>query len=114
MVEAEYMDFSQATTQVLWINKYLSKIELALSKPITIFTNNKGLIAHCLNDKNHRRTKHINIKHHFVKDQVKSGNAAFEYIPTTNNIANLFTKPLACDKIQSFSSQLNLPKGLLS
>ena len=103
------MAFSRATTQALWISKYLRKIGLLLSRPITIYADNKGLIAHCLNDKNYRRTKHIDIRHHFVKDQVKFGKVNFEYIPTANNIADLFTKPLAHNKVLSFTSQLNLP-----
>jgi len=53
-VEAEYMAFPQAITQALWISKYLRKIGLPLSRPITIYANNKGLIMHCLNNKNHR------------------------------------------------------------
>jgi len=110
MVEAEYMAFSQATTQALWISKYLCEIGLPLSRPITIYADNKGSITHCLNDKNHRRTKHIDIRHHFVKDQVKFGKVNSEYIPTANNIADLFTKPLARDKVLSFTSQLNLPQ----
>jgi len=64
---------------------------------------------HCLNNKNHRQTKHIDIRHHFVKDQIKFRKVNFEYIPTANNIADLFTEPLACDKVLSFTSQLNLP-----
>jgi len=79
IVEAEYA-FSRATTQALWISKYLCAIGLLLSRPITIYADNKGLIAHCLNDKNHRRTKHIDIRLHFVKDQIKFGKVNFEYI----------------------------------
>jgi len=109
IVEAEYA-FSQATTQALWISKYLCTIGLPLSRPITIYADNKGLIAHCLNDKNHRQTKYIDIRLYFVKDQIKFGKVNFEYIPTTNNIADLFMKPLACDKVLSFTSQLNLPQ----
>jgi len=103
-VEAKYMAFSRATTQALWISKYLCEIGLLLSRPITIYADNKGSIAHCLNDKNHRQTKHINIRHHFVKDQVKFGKVNFEYIPTANNIADLFMKPLARDKVLFFTS----------
>jgi len=67
-VETKYMVFSQATTQALWISKYLSEIGLPLTKPITIHTDNKRSIAHCPNDKNHQQTKHINIKYYFIKD----------------------------------------------
>ena len=77
IVEAKYMGFSRATTQALWISKYLNEIGLPMSKPITIFTDNNGSISHSLNDKYYCRTKHIDIWHHFVKDQVKLGNINF-------------------------------------
>ena len=92
-VEAEYMGFSRAATQALWISKYLSKIELPTLRPIMIHADNNGSISHSLNNKNHWRTKHIDVRHHFVKDQVKWGNITFQYIPSSNNIADLFTKP---------------------
>ena len=93
------MVFSQATTQALWISKYFSEIRLPLAKAITIHADNKGLIVYCLNDKNYCQTKHINIQYHFVKDQVESRNIVFKYIPTANNLTDLFTKPLVHNKI---------------
>jgi len=108
MVEAEYMGFSRVTTQALWISKYLSEIGLPMSKPITIFADNNGSISHSLNNKNHCRTKHIDVQHHFVKDQVKLGNINFQYIPSANNIADLFTKPLPREKIHQFTEKLCL------
>ena len=94
-VEAEYMGFSRATTQVLWISKYFTEIGLPTPKPIVVHMDNNGSISHNLNDKNHHRTKHIDVRHHFIKDQVKCGNITFQYIPSSENIANLFTKSLS-------------------
>jgi len=107
-VEAEYMGFSRATTQALWISKYLSKIGLPTSRPIMIHADNNRSISHSLNDKNYRKMKYINVQHHFIKDQVKWGNITFQYIPSSNNIADLFTKPLPWEKICQFTSELNL------
>ena len=77
MVEAKYMGFSRVTTQALWISKYLNKIRLLISKPIVIFADNNRLISHSLNNKNHCRTKHIDMQYYFVKDHVKSGDVVF-------------------------------------
>ena len=52
-VEAEFMAFSKATTQALWLLKYFDKIGLLLPKPLKIFTDNNGSISNSLNDKNH-------------------------------------------------------------
>jgi len=61
----------------LWISKYLNEIELPISRPIMIHTDNNRSIFYSLNDKNHWRTKYIDIRHHFVKDQVKWENITF-------------------------------------
>jgi len=94
-VEAEYMGFSRAIIQALWISKYFTEIGLPIPKPIIVHTDNNRSISHSLNDKNHRRTKHIDVQHHFIKDQVKCGNITFQYIPSSENIADLFTKSLS-------------------
>jgi len=104
MVEAEYIGFLRAVMQALWISKYLGEIGLPTSRPIMIHADNNRSISHSLNDKNHWRTKYIDIQHHFVKDQVKLGNITFQYIPSSNNIADLFTKPLPQEKICQFTS----------
>ena len=107
-VEAEYMGFSRATTQALWISKYFTEIGLPTPKPIVVHMDNNGSISHNLNDKNHHRTKHIDVRHHFIKDQVKCGNITFQYIPSSENIANLFTKSLSWEKICQFTTELQL------
>jgi len=110
-VEAEYMGFSRATTQALWISKYLSEIGLPTSNPIVIHADNNGSISHSLNDKNHWRIKHINVQYHFIKDQVKWGNITFQYLPSSNNVTDLFTKPLPQEKICQFITKLQLQLG---
>ena len=67
-VEAEYMVFSRATTQALWIVKYFEEIHISIEKSIVIHTDNSGAISNSTNDKNHRRTKHIDVQYHFIKE----------------------------------------------
>ena len=71
IVVAEYMGFFGRATQALWISKYLSEIRLPISRPIMIHVDNNRSISYSLNNKNHWRTKHIDVWHHFIKDQVK-------------------------------------------
>jgi len=52
-VEAEFMAFSKATTQALWISKYFDKVGLPVNKPLTICADNSGSIANSTTDKNH-------------------------------------------------------------
>jgi len=56
--------------------KYFDEIGLPLSKPLGINADNNGSIANSVNDRNHRRTEHIDVQHHFVKDRTKNGDIA--------------------------------------
>lgn len=94
-VEAEYMAFTRAIQQLLWINKFLDEVGLPQDRPGIIRADNNGAIATTKNDKNHRRTKHIDIKHYFIKEHVASGTIDFVYIPSSQNLADILTKPLA-------------------
>ena len=107
-VEAEFMAFTQATTQALWLSKFFDEVGLPTSKPILIHADNNGSISISLNYKNHRRTKHIDVKHHFVKEHTENGDVLFQYIPSSNNIADILTKPLPRDKICKFAVQLGM------
>jgi hypothetical protein len=93
-VEAEYTAFTRASQQAMWINKSLVEVGLRQEWPTNIFADNQGAIANTQNYKNHRRTKHVRIKYHFVKERVEAGEISFPYIPSADNLADILTKPL--------------------
>jgi len=107
-VEAEFMAFSRATTQALWLSKYFDEVGLPIPRPLKIFADNSGSISNSLNDKNHQRTKHINVRHYFIKEQTKLGNVIFQYTPTTKNIADILTKALTRDTLCKFIHRMGL------
>jgi len=67
-VEAEFIAFLRAATQALWLSKYFEEVGLPTTKPTIIHADNNGAISISTNDKNHCRTKHIDVQHHFVKE----------------------------------------------
>jgi len=93
-VKAEYMAFTRATSQAIWLSKFFDEVGLQINRPVLIYGDNAGSIANTVNNKNHCRTKHIDIKYHFVKEHAKSEQVKFKYMPSTENIADLFIKPL--------------------
>ncbi|KAJ3552615.1 hypothetical protein NP233_g12840 [Leucocoprinus birnbaumii] len=107
-VEAEYMAFTRATQQALWLKKFFDELGLGTKLPIIINADNDSSISNSKYDKNHRRTKHIDVKHHFVKEKVKLGKVTFSYIPSAENVADLFTKPLPRDAVTRFVKKLGL------
>jgi len=98
-VEAEYMAFTRATQQALWLTKFMEEIRMPQQTPICIFGDNTGAIANTQNDKNHRCTKHINVKHHFVKEKVVMQAVEFNYVSSSENLADILTKPLTKEAV---------------
>ncbi|KAF7761077.1 hypothetical protein Agabi119p4_10486 [Agaricus bisporus var. burnettii] len=98
-VESEYMAFSRAVQQGIWITSFMDEIGLPQDTPVLIYADNNGAIANTQNYKNHRRTKHIDIRYHFVKERTANGDIVFEYIPSSDNLADILTKPLARDAV---------------
>jgi len=108
---AGYIAFIWATTQVLWLTKYFDEIGLPALLPIIIHADNDSSI---LNSKNHRHTKHIDIKHHFVKEHAKLGQVLFKYILSSDNTTDMFTKPLTSDALQKFILHLGITANIQS
>jgi len=105
-IEAEYVAFTRVTTQALWLTKFFNEIGLLIKSPIEIRADNDGSISNSINDKNYRRTKHINVKHHFIRERTARGEVLFKYILSSDNLADIFTKPLPRDTIWKLTMYL--------
>jgi len=105
------MGFTRVTTQAIWLTKYFSEIGLPAETPITILTDSSSSIANSLNDKSHRQTKHIDVKHYFIKDKTKLEDVTFKYMPNTSNLADILSKLLAHQATQKITASLELRMG---
>ena len=63
-------------------------------EPLTIMGDNQGAIALAKDNKFHLRMKHIDLRYHFIREAVEDGKISMKYIPTSDNITDIFTKPL--------------------
>ena len=79
-----------------------------LDKPIAINCDNQGAITLSKDNKFHARTKHIDIRYHFVREAVEDQKITLKYIPTDENPADIFTKLLAKAKFCCFVELLGL------
>jgi hypothetical protein len=93
--EAEYMGMSAATEELLWTMQFLSELGIQAKKPMVLFTDNQAARAIGKNEVSSQRTKHIDIRHHFVREQVALQQLEIKWIPTTEQLADLLTKSLA-------------------
>ncbi|GKE45571.1 hypothetical protein Tco_1472855 [Tanacetum coccineum] len=93
MTEFEYVFTKKACQQALWMKQALIDYGVRLDD-VPILCDNKGAIDLSKNPVKHSRTKHIEIHHHFLYDNVQKGNISIEKVASEDNIADIFTKPL--------------------
>ncbi|GJT77150.1 hypothetical protein Tco_1043875 [Tanacetum coccineum] len=91
--EAEYVSAKKACQQALWIKQALIDYGIRLDD-IPIMCDNKGAIGLSKNLVQHSRTKHIEIRHHFLHDNVQKVNISIESVSSEDSIADILTKPL--------------------
>nr|GEZ56816.1 copia protein [Tanacetum cinerariifolium] len=91
--EVEYIFAGKACQQALWMKQALIDYDIRLND-IPIMCDIKGAIDLSKNPVQHSRTKHIEIRHHFLRDNVQKGNISIEKVASEDNIADIFTKPL--------------------
>nr|GEZ31273.1 copia protein [Tanacetum cinerariifolium] len=83
--EAEYVSIGKACQQALWMKQALINYDVQLDD-IPIMCDNKGMIDLSKNPVQHSRTKHIEIRHHFLRDNVQKGNISIEKVPSVDII----------------------------
>nr|GFA95292.1 retrotransposon protein, putative, unclassified [Tanacetum cinerariifolium] len=105
--EAEYIALSGCCAQILWMRSQLSDYGLVFNK-IPMYCDNKSAIALCCNNVQHSRSKHINIRYHFIKEQVENGVNELYFVNTEYQLADLFTKALGRDRIEFLTNKLGM------
>jgi len=105
-VEAEYMAIAAGMQEGIWLATVINEIGLDNVLPISMKGDNQGSIALCKNPGNHNRTKHIDIRHHFIRERVRDNWFDLKYCRTEDMLADIFTKALPgprfaeiCEKI---------------
>ena len=93
-MEAEYMAACAATQESLWLAMLMEQIGIEISRPIILKEDNKACIDFSKNPGDHKRSKHIDCRYHFVRERVAAGDILLEWISTTEQVADIFTKAL--------------------
>lgn len=104
--EAEYMALSRAIQEAMWWNNLRSQI--FTEQPVPINCDNQSAISIAGNGAYNPRTKHVSIRYHFVHNSLRDGVVQLKYIPTMDQPADGFTKPLAVQKQQRFCQLLGV------
>ena len=106
--EAEYVALSTATQEAIWLRRLLADVGEPPEGPTEIYEDNQGAVSMAKNPVGHARTKHIDIRYHFVREGVQDGAIALKYIATDEMIADILTKPLPKHGFQKLVTELGM------
>ncbi|KAK8625938.1 hypothetical protein V6N13_057093 [Hibiscus sabdariffa] len=105
--EAEYISAGSCCAQVLWMKQQLFDYGIDVGT-IPIKCDNTSAICLTKNPIHHSRTKHIEIRHHFIRDHVSKDDIVLEYVDTLHQLADIFTKPLDKERFWTLRRDLGL------
>ena len=94
-MEAEYMAACAAAQEAIWLIKLLKEFGCIFTKPVILLEDNVAAIHLSRNPGDFSKSKHIDTRYHFVREQVAAGSIILVKVDTKENIADIFTKPLS-------------------
>jgi hypothetical protein len=106
--EAEYVAETHAAKEGIWLQSFIREIVGKELDSLTIWADNQKAIALVKDNKFHSRTKHINLCYHFIREVVEEGKVKMNYVPTNENIADIFTKALPRTRHEELVAKLGL------
>nr|GEV36594.1 hypothetical protein [Tanacetum cinerariifolium] len=105
--EAEYISLSGCCSQILWMRSQLIGYGFQFNK-IPLYYDNKSAIALCCNNVQHSKAKHIDVRYHFIKEQVKNGIVKLYFVRIEYQLADIFTKPLPRERFNFLTDKLGM------
>jgi hypothetical protein len=105
--EAKYIVAGACCAQLLWMRQTLRDFGCHFTK-IPLLCDNKSALKLANNPVSHSRTKHIDVRHHFLRDHEAKGDIKICHVSTEKQLADIFTKPLDESRFCALHSELNI------
>ncbi|GJW97217.1 hypothetical protein Tco_0179025 [Tanacetum coccineum] len=105
--EAEYVSLSACCTQVIWMRTKLLDYGYKYNR-IPMYCDSKSAIAISCNPVQHSKTKHIDIRYHFIKEHVEKGTVEIYFVGIEYQLANLFTKALPKERFEYLVHRISM------
>ncbi|GJZ17380.1 retrovirus-related pol polyprotein from transposon TNT 1-94 [Tanacetum coccineum] len=106
--EAEYVETSLCVSHAIWLRNLLIKMENQQHEATHIRVDNKAGIELAKNPVNHERSKYINIRFHFIRDHVMEGRVQLVHVPSRDQVADIFTKPLLTVLLENYKRMIGM------
>jgi hypothetical protein len=106
--EAEYIAATHAAKEGIWLRWLIGELFGTIDDPTTLYCDNQAAITLATTDNFHARTKHIDIRYHYIRHEVDSGTFKLIYCPTDDMIADILTKALPGWKVKGHTAALGL------
>ena len=107
--EAEYIALSSATQEAMWLRQLLSSLkDFPLSEPTIIYEDNQSTICMAKNNQSHGRSKPVDIKFHFVREQVEQQTIKVTYCKSEEMNADIFTKGILNNQFKRLRTKLGM------
>jgi hypothetical protein len=111
-VEAKYIALSVVVHEAVWLHKLLTDLFDHKMDPTIIHCDNQSCVKFFENPVFHDRSKHIEITYHYIRDMVWRKTIHVQYLPTHEQIGDIFTKPLSETKFEYFSERFGLVENV--
>jgi hypothetical protein len=102
MIEAEYIDACSVSCETIWLRKLLTGLFNLEMEATVILCDKQSCIKMTENPVFHDKSKHIEIRYHYICDMVQRGSIKLQYVSTDERVADVFTKPLSRVKFEHF------------
>jgi hypothetical protein len=104
--EAELMAVVDVVREAMWMSMLLTEIGYKVKKPMSVWCDNQAAISLSKHDSDHNRTKHIDIRYYFIRDEMKKGEVDIKWIRSEEQVADIFTKSLTYQPFLTHRSAL--------
>lgn len=104
--ESEYRAMANTASEIVWVSTLLQELKFKLPKPPLLLTDSRSALFLTQNPISHKRAKHIAIDYHFARELVERGHLVTRFVPSSLQLADIFTKSLGRPLFQMFRSKL--------
>ena len=99
-MEGEYLALTEAAKEAMFLRNLLASLDLRQIHPTLILTDSEAALKHLKTNVNHPRSKHIDMRHHYIRQVFNSGDVDIRPVPSASQTADILTKPLGVIKHQ--------------